>query len=137
MAIATVPAQQKTNPLSPFFDQAETMTEWNTAESYRSMLRAFEDLLLCRIRVESFCESDLEVINMNVHVPWRPMTLIVARLMSKLGRLRAGPLFKQAKLCVACSEYGDSGDRFGVLRKSKSVYVETNSVCKVGYINAE
>jgi hypothetical protein len=91
----------------------------------------FEALLLCHIRVEISCERDLEVINMNVHVARRPMTLIVARLMSKLGSLRASPLFKQAKLCVACSEYGDSGDLVGVLRKSKSVYVETNSVCRM------
>jgi hypothetical protein len=113
------------------------MTEWITAESYRSMLRVFEDLLMCRTRVESFCESSLQVINVNVYVHWRPMTLIVARLMSELGWLRAGPPFKQAKLWVACSECGDSGDRLGVLRKSKSVCVETNSVCKVGHINAE
>ena len=68
------------------------MTEWITAENYRSMLRVFEDLLMCRTRVESFCESSLQVINVNVYVHWRPMTLIVARYAVRPPSVRYFPV---------------------------------------------
>jgi hypothetical protein len=66
------------------------MTEMVTAESYRSMLRVFEDLLMCRIRVESFCENSLQVINVNGAWPQlRPHSHIADGAQGKFARLPA------------------------------------------------
>src|SRR6185312_1037513 len=104
--------------------ETEAMAKRIAAERSRPVLGVLKHLFLLGTSIERPRQGRLKIINMNVEMHGRPVSLVSARLFRVSRGSGACPLLQQADLRVASAEHRQAGHRCRGLRESKSTCIE-------------
>ena len=118
----------RSNHLALPLDKTEAMSERIAAESSRPMFGTFENLLLLCASSEGPRQSRLKIVDMNVEMYGRPVTLVVARLFRVSRSPGACPFFEQRHFGVPGAEHRHAGYRYRGLGESKGSARPTSKV---------
>jgi hypothetical protein len=97
----------------------------------------FKPLLARRAGIQHLGQGDLEIVDMEIDVNRRPVSLISADIARALRRDSAGRLFDQADLGAAAIENDVGGDRPGSFGKAQGVTVKSQPFVDPGDIDRD
>jgi hypothetical protein len=105
-------------------DYAETITEWIAAKSDRRALSAFEFLLALPARVQYVDQDTLKIVDMEIDMNRRPVSLIPTNVVRFPRRLASCPLLDQADLAAPTFENDIRRDRSSDFDETQCTTIE-------------
>ena len=112
-------------PVSLLSDYAESVAEWIAAKGNGRAFSAFEFLLAFSASVQRVDQDTLKIVNMEVNVNRRPMSLISANVVRLLRRLGSCSFFNQADLGAATFENDVRRDGSSDLDKTQCITIKS------------
>jgi hypothetical protein len=123
--VAGAPAAQSELRVCFLSNYAETITEWIAAKRDRRVFSAFEFLFAFRASVQHLDQDTLKIVNVEIDVNRRPVSLISTNVVRPLRRFGSCPFLNQTDLGAATFENDIRRDRSGDFDKAQRATIKS------------
>jgi hypothetical protein len=118
-------------------DDAETIAEWIAAKGDGRAFSAFEFLLAFRAGVQRGAQDPLKIVDMEIDVNWRPVSLISANVVRPPRRFGSGSFLHQADLGAATFENDVRRERSSDFDETQCIAIEFQPFIKLRDVNCD